>query len=391
MKKSKTLDECKKIIADNFAKHYVSIGQSHLLNGSSISEFNNYLQKTADILDWCLAKGIPVKTYKEWAELLYETPQNPYVNVMPSIDVDLDEDNNPDGFDYYSGIIEDGVPGNFSKSFSISSDGQICSIWDLGGVEKGENDFGVWIKGIGEIEVGFAISVEPFVQLSSYTFYSNSTDWVKHNYTFQIPETISEIKLIQLQSVNTSGTIQIGGLELRKNSSNQFVKVFLEGPYNGLTMNTSLNSQGLIPHTQPYNIQPRNYVGAESVASIPPDVVDWILLDLRTGVEASSIIGRRAAFLKSDGRIVDLDGNSSVSFPGVSDGNYYLAVHHRNHLSIMSAIPLSFSNGNITTNYDFATGQDKAYGTESDGKPLAEGIGMIAGDANRTGLYCNGS
>jgi hypothetical protein len=170
---------------------------------------------------------------------------------------------------------------------------------------------------------------------------------------------------------------------LSETSYDNMIKVFLEGPYNGLTMNTSLNSQGVIPLTQPYNIGPWTYSGAESVTSIPPDVVDWLLLDLRTGVEASSIIGRRAAFLKSDGSIVDLDGSSAVSFPGVPDGSYYLAIHHRNHLSIMSAAPLSFSNGNISTNYDFTTGQDMAYGTNAM-IDLGGGYGMYAGDANNS-------
>jgi len=179
--------------------------------------------------------------------------------------------------------------------------------------------------------------------------------------------------------------MRIGGFELRKNSSNKFVKVLLEGPYNGLTMNTSLNTQGVIPLTQPYNLQPRNYSGAESVTSIPPGVVDWILLDLRTAVDTTSIVGRRAAFLKSDGSIVDLDGNSAVSFIGIPNGSYFLGIHHRNHLSIVSPSPLSFSNGNITTDYDFTTGQDKAYGTNPMKDLGGDKYGMIAGDANGDG------
>jgi hypothetical protein len=372
-----TLAQVKKIIADNFARHQLSINQSHLSPVSGT--FAAFLQKTADILDWCLASGIPIKTYPEWAQLLYKTPQNPYVNVMPNADVDLDADNHPDGVALHSAVVNDSLTGVFSKSFSRTGNGRLCEMYDLGGVEKGENYFGLWIKGTGHIEVSVAIND----YWQSHTFTSSSTNWAYYNCTFQIPDTSSEITAITIYSVNTSGTIRVGGLELRKNSSDKLVKVFLEGPYNGLTMNTSLYSQGVIPLTQPYNIGPWTYSGAESVTSIPPDVVDWLLLDLRTGVEASSIIGRRAAFLKSDGSIVDLDGSSAVSFPGVPDGSYYLAIHHRNHLSIMSAAPLSFSNGNISTNYDFTTGQDMAYGTNAM-IDLGGGYGMYAGDANNS-------
>ena len=374
-----TLAQVKKIIADNFARHRLSINQSHLSPESGT--FAAYLQKTADILDWCLAKGIPVKTYPEWAQLLYKTPQNPYVNVMPSADVDLDEDNHPDGVALHSTVVTDGQTGVFSKSFSKNGNGRLCEMYDLGSLEKGENYFGLWIKGTGNIEVSVAIND----YWQSHNFTSSSTNWAYYNCMFQIPDTSSEITAITIYSVNTSGTIRVGGLELRKNSSYKLVKVFLEGPYNGLTMNTSLNSQGVIPLTQPYNMASWSYSGAESVSSIPSDVVDWLLLDLRSGVDATSIVGKRAAFLKSDGSIVDLDGTSAVSFTGVSDGNYYIGIHHRNHLSILSSSPLSVSNGNITTNYDFTTGQNQAYGTNPMTDLGGDKYGMIAGDANGDG------
>jgi hypothetical protein len=377
-----SLAHCKKVIADNFARHHVSINQSHL--ASDILPLNTYLQKTANILDWCLAKGIPVKSYKEWAQLLYKTPQNPYVNVFPSVDVDLDADSHPDGFESLSPVFTDGVMGIFSKSFSINGDGLICNLYNLGGVEKGENYFGLWIKGDGQIEVYIRPTYSG--EWLSNTFTSNGTNWSYHNCTFQIPDTCSEVSNVEIYSVNTSGTIRIGGFELRKNSSNKIVKVFMEGPYNGSTMNTSLNSQGLMPLIQPFNIEPWYYNGVESLASIPSDIVDWLLLDLRTGAEASSIISKRAAFLKSDGSIVDLDGVSAVSFSNVPDGNYYLAIHHRNHLSIMSASTLPFSNGSITTIYDFTTGQNKAYGTNPMVALSGGGFGMIAGDANNSGI-----
>jgi hypothetical protein len=377
---AQTLVQVKKIIADNFARHRLSINQSHLSPESGT--YAAYLQKTADILDWCLAQNIPIKSYSEWAQLFYQTPQNPYVNVMPSADVDLDADNHPDGIAFHSTVVTDGQSGVFNKSFSKNGNGLLCEMYDLGGAEKGENYFGVWIKGNGKIEVSVAINDN----WQSYTFTSSSSNWVHYNCTFQIPDNVSEVSVLTISSLQTGGTIKVGGFELRKNSSNKFVKIFLEGPYNGLAMNTSLNSQGVIPLTQPYNNNSQwSYSGAESVTSIPPDVVDWIFLDLRTGIEESSIIGRRAAFLKSDGNIVDLDGNSSVSFTGVPDGSYYLVIHHRNHLSIMSASPLAFSNGNIITDYDFTTGQNKAYGTNPM-KDLGGGkFGMIAGDANEDG------
>jgi pimeloyl-ACP methyl ester carboxylesterase len=115
------------------------------------------------------------------------------------------------------------------------------------------------------------------------------------------------------------------------------VKAFLEGAYSSTGMITELNTQDYIPLTQPYNKAPWNYTGNETVTSIPDEIVDWVLVELRSGIENSTKVATRAAFIKNDGWIVDTDGASPLSFYGISEGNYYIVVYHRNHLSIMSA------------------------------------------------------
>ena len=157
-------------------------------------------------------------------------------------------------------------------------------------------------------------------------------------------------------------------------------KIYLQGPYaGGDTMNTSLNRDHFIPVSQPYSTEPWKYGGDESVAEIPQGVVDWVLLELRKGLSSTTVVAKRAAFLKSDGRIVDLDGISPVAFSGIKSGGYYLVVEHRNHLSIMSADTISFS---YTTLYDFTTSLSKAYGTNSMVDLSGGKYGMIAGDTN---------
>ncbi len=161
------------------------------------------------------------------------------------------------------------------------------------------------------------------------------------------------------------------------------VKVFLEGGYSDGTMTTSLNSSGMIPFHHPYNdtLGIWNYTGSERIYNLPTDIVDWVLVELRTGTEANTTVGRRAALLKSDGSIVDLDGTSQVRFRGITPGNYYIVIRHRNHLPIMSANPISLSSTNSLL-YDFTTGQSQAYGTEPMINLGGSVFGMYAGDAN---------
>jgi len=163
---------------------------------------------------------------------------------------------------------------------------------------------------------------------------------------------------------------------------------FLEGPFNGTNMNSMLNTDGHIPLSQPYNSSPWNYSGTESVASIPTDIVDWVLAEFREtagGPETATegtMIAQQAMFLKNDGHLVRLDGsdNITINVPQIND-NLYVVLWHRNHLPVMSANPLSVSGGIYI--YDFTTSADRAYGDNQSN--LGGVFGMIGGDANADG------
>jgi hypothetical protein len=108
-----------------------------------------------------------------------------------------------------------------------------------------------------------------------------------------------------------------------------------------------------------------------------------VLVELRIGTASGTTVGKRAAFLKRDGTVVDADGSSPVSFPGLSPGNYYVVIRHRNHLAIMTASAISLSSSSAL--YDFTTSQSQAYGS-SPMKDLGGGIyGMFTADTDGSG------
>lgn len=159
-------------------------------------------------------------------------------------------------------------------------------------------------------------------------------------------------------------------------------RVFLEGPFQNGAMQTALRDSGLLPLQQPFHNPPWNYDGAEQVSSIPPGVVDWVLVGLRDS-PAGPGKAFRAAFLKSDGSIVDLDGGSAVRFYGVTPGNYHIVVYQRNHLAIMSSLAHPLNNAGSL--YNFTSAQTQAYGTDPM-VALPGGVyGMISGDGNGDG------
>ncbi len=93
------------------------------------------------------------------------------------------------------------------------------------------------------------------------------------------------------------------------------------------------------------------------------DIVDWVLLELRDPVTPATVVARRAGFIREDGKIVDLDGLSDVSFRPLADGNYFIVIRHRNHLPVRSATVRAFTStmGIPVPTYDFTTAQAQAY------------------------------
>ena len=161
---------------------------------------------------------------------------------------------------------------------------------------------------------------------------------------------------------------------------------FLEGPFNGTTMDSDLTTDGVVPLSQPYSGSPWFYGGSETVPSIPIGAVDWVLLELRDAVNAASatpatVFARKAAFVLEDGTIVDLDGSSIPTFSGTLTNNLFVVVYHRIHLPIMSANAVTQIGGIYT--YDFSSGVGQVYGGAAGHKPLSVSTwGMFGGNSN---------
>ena len=168
------------------------------------------------------------------------------------------------------------------------------------------------------------------------------------------------------------------------------ITVMMEGPFNGSEMDHKLKSSGVIPLAQPYSVSPWNYNGPETVLYIPGiDIVDWVLLELRQApyvdyATNATIVARQAAFVKADGEVVAIDGLSWPRFDLPPSDDYYLVVWHRNHLGILSSIPITKVEQSMS--YDFTTGPEQYYHGLQGAKELAPGIwGMIAADLNGDG------
>jgi hypothetical protein len=136
-------------------------------------------------------------------------------------------------------------------------------------------------------------------------------------------------------------------------------------------MHDSLRVKGLIPLTEPYTAMGYTYTGGGGgEATTAPvlavsgnnAIVDWVIVELRSAANNTTVVASKAGLLQRDGDIVGVDGTSPLGFV-LPAGSYYVAVRHRNHLGIMTNATVALSGSLVTV--DLTAAATVAYGVEA--------------------------
>ncbi|NQV17418.1 MAG: T9SS type A sorting domain-containing protein [Armatimonadetes bacterium] len=107
------------------------------------------------------------------------------------------------------------------------------------------------------------------------------------------------------------------------------IKIYLEGPYDTDNMMTASH---VLPLISPYSGE-----GIDVLPDIPGrQLIDWVELQLRT-TETGETEQQADAFLLDDGSIVNTIGYKNFPFAFTTSNEYFLVIHHRNHLDVMTA------------------------------------------------------
>lgn len=166
------------------------------------------------------------------------------------------------------------------------------------------------------------------------------------------------------------------------------LKVFLGGAY--LNGGVQRVNPGLTAGFQPFNQPPWIYAGIEELFEIGPDIVDWVLVELRDAgipeqANESSIISTQACLLNVNGQVLDVQGLSDLYFNVSVTQNLYVVIHQLNHLPVMSGAAIAENAGIYS--YDFSSSIGQAYGGSQAMRDLGDGFyGMISGDYNMDGI-----
>ena len=157
------------------------------------------------------------------------------------------------------------------------------------------------------------------------------------------------------------------------------LKIWLEGAnlVDVPTMSTFLNELNLLPNLHPYsNPDTYNYLQPTKLDSFPQNMVDWVYIEIRTGLENTDFFDHKVGLLMNNGSIKDLDGTTNLKFDLPPNNSYYFLVRHRNHLDVISANSTPRS---INMSYDFTLTKNNALGAAQ--KMSTNGKAMLfAGD-----------
>lgn len=144
---------------------------------------------------------------------------------------------------------------------------------------------------------------------------------------------------------------------------------------------------------QPFYQAPWSYLGEEGLKydtrinpdgeAYPEDAIDWVLVSLRKSTERQTTECMGAALVLSNGSVFLVEEEACCA---LTEDEYYVAIEHRNHLPILSAIPLPVVNGSIA--YDFIRNQSYMGLLGSGQKEILQGVfAMYAGNGDQQSSF----
>ena len=141
--------------------------------------------------------------------------------------------------------------------------------------------------------------------------------------------------------VTRNDSCRVAAVQLRTLLSGALVNSGTSG-----LMRDDLRTKGILPVKEPYtglagfNTQPMVNVELASpsilMAAGNTAVTDWLFVECRAPGNDKAVLSNRSVMLRRDGSITTATGDSIIYFYDLPEGNYYIAVRHRNHLGLMT-------------------------------------------------------
>ena len=215
-----TLSDCKKLIAEKYARNQVVVSINHLNTLGSLLSFDDMLANLEELLIWLKARKIPVDTYRNWNIYLNETFYETGTDIFPPLQNDFNGDQLIDGLEVSNpGIIDkiNGVPYNAGYCFSPSTSSSIFYTNELCGLTNGKNTISVSTRG-GKDQFDYfnLIVYLPEVNQSfQFNVPTNTVAYTERNFDFYVPHGVTYVNISLNYNTDKNAKAFISGFKLR--------------------------------------------------------------------------------------------------------------------------------------------------------------------------------
>ena len=104
------------------------------------------------------------------------------------------------------------------------------------------------------------------------------------------------------------------------------------------------------------------------------------MVELRDASTPGTVLYTAACLITDDGTLLDVNGDDGV-FMNAPAGSYHVAIHHRNHASVATLNPITFSSNSETKgSWDFRSSTTNVLGTANSLKAVGSYFVMYTGD-----------
>lgn len=243
-----TIDECKKWIAEYNAKNTIVVSINHFTSLGAVYSFPQMLLNLEQILIWCKANGIAVKTYKEWNSYYADGFFDQTDDIFPPLQNDFDKDGAPDGLTLgASGLIDtiNGVTYSKNVCFKVSTNGtSLFSTFKIYGLNRGKNTLYLSTKGGLSTNDYLNLVINlPELGISKYVnVATNTTAYTERAVDIEVPNGATYINLSINYYTQTGQRVYVSGIKLKSAKKPSFKAFVIERKAHEVFPNINLSS-----------------------------------------------------------------------------------------------------------------------------------------------------
>ncbi|MDZ4668263.1 MAG: T9SS type A sorting domain-containing protein [bacterium] len=222
-----SLEDCKKHIAEYYAKNTVIVSINHFTSLGAAYSFDQMLVNLEQLIIWCKANNIPMQTYATWNKYFSEDYMDQTDDVFPPLQNDFDNDGKTDGLLINNANIIDkinGLPYNNNVCYTVSTNTFVFNFTRVYALSRGKNTLSLSTKGGKDQYDYFSMVLDmPEINYSkTYAVYTNTVNYTERNFDFEVPNGVTYFNLTLNYNTQNNQKVFVSGIKLKSQKKPSF-------------------------------------------------------------------------------------------------------------------------------------------------------------------------